>query len=108
MKRSLGVLFAVSLFLAGAARSAAAQEMIHVELKNTGSKSIYIVAYDPLCNIKVFQGVLAEGSNRTVSICGTDRGKGSIFIYDRFGRRLGYTDLRNGSGIKISIRRSEL
>lgn len=107
MKQFLGVLLACCLGIAGVAGSAGAQELSHIDLINTGNQPVYIVAYDPLCRIRVFEGVLVEGSNRTVSICANNRGLSTVIIYDVHGRGVRYSKIRNGGDVNIRIRRSD-
>jgi len=104
MKRFLGTLLVCCFFIAGASGSTNAQNMTRVNLNNRSYHSVYIIAYDPNCRIRVYEGVLANGGNTTVRVCSDNRRRGSIIVYDVHGRSLKFSQLHDGSGVNIRFR----
>ena len=85
------------------AGSAASQTLNRVALANR-SDAIYVIAYDPTCRIRVYEGVLARGSSITVRVCASDQGVGSLTVYDRRGRNLSFSNLHDGSRVSVRFR----
>ena len=104
MKRLIHLFLVCCLLIAGAAATVTAQNLISVNLNSPTYETFYVIAYDPVCKIRVFEGVLGENGSDTVRVCADDRGLGSIVIYDRNGRGLRFPDLRDGSGVDIRFR----
>lgn len=100
MKQFIIPLLASCLFVA----SAAAQNRNRVNLNNRSHGTVYIIAYDPLCRVRVFEGVLADDGSTTVTVCSNNRGRGSIVIYDVHGRGIEFSQIRDGSGVNIRFR----
>ncbi len=104
MKQFIAPLLACCLFISGTAGGATAQNLIRVNLNNRSHGSVYIIAYDPICRIRVFEGVLVNNGTMTVRVCANNRGLGSIVIYDVHGRSLEYSPIRDGSRANIRFR----
>ncbi len=71
---------------------------------NRSHYSVYVIAYDPTCRIRVFEGLLAEGSSITVRVCAGYRRLGSIVVYDVNGRNLKFSKLHDGSQVSVRFR----
>ena len=100
------VLASLALFLlsSGPSRQAAAQELLHVNLVNRSHGPIWILAYDPICAMRVFEAVLIERGSTTVKVCADKRKRGNIVIYDRRGRSLTFSGILNKSDVNIRFR----
>ncbi len=93
------------LFVVCVAGGATSQTLNRVVLNNRSYNSVYVIAYDPICRIRVYEGYLAQGSSRTVSVCAGDRRLSSLIVYDVQGRDFKYSKLRDGSQVSIRFRR---
>jgi hypothetical protein len=93
-----------SLLVFCVAGGAASQNLNRVVLNNRSYNSIYIIAYDPTCRIRVYEGVLAEGSSTTVRVCASERRLGSLIVYDVRGRNLRFSKLHDGSQVSVRFR----
>ena len=103
MKHLLCFLVACAL-AASAVSSVSAQTLIRVHIFNRSQQSLYLIAYDPTCRIRVFEAVLKNSATTTVRVCADDRGRGNLVIYDVRGRSLKFGKLRNGSNVNIRFR----
>ena len=95
------VWFLLVVCLAGGATS---QTFNRVALKNGGHDAVYIIAYDPTCRIRVYEGLLAEGSSIIVRVCASGRRLGSLIVYDVSGRSLRFSKLYDGSQVSVRFR----
>ena len=95
---------AFCLALLGTAGDAAAQQLVSVKVSNRSHESTYVIAYDPYCRIRVFEGVIVHGGSTTVSVCLDGRNGGTLDVYDRFGRSLRFKRLRQGSSVAVRFR----
>ncbi len=94
-----------SLLVVCVAGGATSQTLNRVVLNNRSYDSVYVIAYDPTCRIRVYEGVLAEGSSITVRVCASDRRLGNLIVYDVRGRNLSFSKLRDGSQVSVRFRR---
>ena len=101
MEWLIRILLSFCLLIAGAMGDLAAQNLVRVILQNGGHGSIFIIAYDPICKTKVFEGVLARNGSITVRVCSDGGRRGDIVLYDRHGRGRKYTNIFDGSGVDI-------
>ncbi len=95
------VLFLLTVCVAGSATS---QTLNRVVLKNGSNSRIYVIAYDPTCRIRVYEGVLARGSSVVVSVCASDRRLGRLIVYDVYGQDLRFSKLRDESQVGVRFR----
>ncbi len=93
-----------SLLVVCVAEDATPQTLNRVVLNNRSYNSVYVIAYDPTCRIRVYEGVLAKGSSITVRVCASDRRLGSLIVYDVRGRNLSFSKLRDGSQVGVRFR----
>ncbi len=94
-----------SLLVVCVAGGATSQTLKRVVINNRSSDSIYVTAYDPSCRIRVYEGILARESSRTVRVCAGDRQLGSLIVYDMYGRKLRFSKLRDGSPVNVRFPR---
>ncbi len=93
-----------SLLVVCVAGDATSQTLNRVVLNNRGHNAIYVIAYDPTCRIRVYEGVLARGSSIIVRVCASDRRRGSLIVYDVHGQDLRFSKLRDGSQVSVRFR----
>ena len=93
-----------SLLVVCVAGDATSQTLNRVVLNNRSHYSVYIIAYDPTCRIRVYQGLLAEGSSIIVRVCASGRRLGRLIVYDVNGRKLRFSKLLDGSQVSIRFR----
>ncbi len=94
-----------SLLVVCVAGGATSQTLNRVVINNRSSDSIRVIAYDPICRMRVYEGVLARESSRTVRVCANDRQFGSLIVYDMYGRNLSFSKIHDGSEVNIRFRR---
>jgi hypothetical protein len=104
MKKAILSLMGSLLVVLGAAGSVNSQTLNRVELRNLNRQSVYVIAYDPSCRIRVFEGVLIDGGSIIVRVCAGDRGLGRLVLYDVYGRGFEYSKLHDGSRVNIRFR----
>ena len=90
--------------MAGTAVKLASQTYVRMNLNNRSHEPIWILAYDPICRVRVFEAVLVDEGSTTVKVCPDRRGRGSIIIYDRNGRALDFSGVLDGSDVDIRFR----
>ncbi len=95
-----------SLLVVCVAGDATSQTLNRVVLNNRSYYSVYIIAYDPTCRIRVYEGLLAEGSSITVRVCASGRRLGRLIVYDVNGRNLKFSKLHDGSQVSVRFRNS--
>ena len=93
-----------SLLVVCVAGGATSQTLNRVVLYNRSHYSVRIIAYDPTCRIRVYQGLLAEGSSIIVRVCASNRQVGSLIVYDVHGRKLKFSKLLDGSQVSVRFR----
>ncbi len=93
-----------SLLVVCVAGGATSQTLNRVVLYNRSHYSVHIIAYDPTCRIRVYQGLLAEGSSIVVRVCAGNRQVGSLIVYDVHGRKLKFSKLLDGSQVSVRFR----
>jgi len=91
-------------FMAGSVTGANAEERIRVNLNNRSNQAVYMIAYDPICRIRVFEAVLGNNGSTTVRVCSDNKRRGRIVVYDRRGRSLKFSGIHDGSGVNIRFR----
>ncbi len=104
MWKTISPMIVSSLLMVCVAGDATSQTLNRVVLNNRSYNSVYVIAYDPTCRIKVYEGVLAEGSSITVRVCASDRQLGNLIVYDVRGRNLSFSKLRDGSQVSVRFR----
>ncbi len=93
-----------SLLVVYVAGGATSQTLNRVALYNRSHYSVHIIAYDPTCRIRVYEGLLAEGSSIIVRVCASGRRLGSLIVYDVSGRSLRFSKLHDGSQVSVRFR----
>ncbi len=104
MKHLLCVLSALGLVLLAVTGASAKEQLMRIDIFNRSQQTLYIIAYDPTCRIRVFEAVLDDNATTSVSVCADTRGRGNIVIYDARGRSLKFRGLHNGSNVNIRFR----
>ncbi len=104
MWKTISPMIVLSLLMVCVAGDATSQTLNRVVLNNRSYDSVYVIAYDPTCRIRVYEGVLAQGSSITVRVCARDRRLGSLIVYDVRGRNLSFSKLRDGSQVSVRFR----
>ena len=104
MRKTIFPVIVWFLVVVWAAGDAVSQNLNRVVLNNRSYTSVYLIAYDPTCRIRVYEGILAQGSSITVRVCADDSRFGSLVVYDVRGRKLKFSKLHNGSGVNIRFR----
>ena len=104
MWKTVFPMIVLSLLIVCVARDATAQTLNRVVLNNRSYNSVYVIAYDPTCRIRVYEGVLARGSSVVVSVCASDRRLGRLIVYDVYGQDLRFSKLRDGSQVGVRFR----
>ncbi len=104
MRKTIFAMLAWSLLVVCVVGDAASQTLNRVVLNNRSHYSVYIIAYDPTCRIRVYEGILAEGSSITVRVCASQRRLGSIIVYDVNGRKQKFSKLHDGSQASVRFR----
>ena len=104
MRHTVIALVFCCIGLAIMAKTTLAQTMIRVTLSNSSQQSVYVIAYDPFCRIRVFEQVLIDKGSQVVRLCAGQNGVGSLIVYDVRGRKLSFSGLRNGSRVRIRFR----
>ena len=104
MRRFLIALLVWCSFIAGSVIDATAQERVRVKLQNRSQQAVYMVAYDPICRISVFEGRLGRNGSVTVRVCTDNNRRGRVIVYDRRGRSLKFSVIHDGSGVNIKFR----
>ncbi len=104
MWKTIFPMIVLSLLMVCVAGDATSQTLNRVVLNNRSYHSVYVIAYDPTCRIRVYEGVLAEGSSITVRVCASDRRLGNLIVYDVRGRNLSFSKLRDGSQVSVRFR----
>ncbi len=105
MKRFFIPLLTCCLFIVGSMRDATAQDLIRVGLHNRSHHTVYVIAYDPICRIRVFEAALVNNGSVTVKVCSDNNRRGKIVVYDRRGRSLKFSGIHDGSGVSIKFPR---
>ncbi len=93
-----------SLLVVCVVGGATSQTLNRVVLNNRSHYSVHIIAYDPTCRIRVYQGLLVEGSSIIVRVCASGRRLGSLIVYDVSGRGLKFSKLLDGSQVSVRFR----
>ena len=104
MKHLLYVLSAFGLVVSAVTAASAKEQLMRIDIFNRSQQTLYIIAYDPTCRIRVFEAVLDDNATTSVSVCADTRGRGNIVIYDARGRSLKFRGLHNGSNVNIRFR----
>ncbi len=104
MWKTIFPIIVCSLLVVCVAGGATSQTLNRVVLNNRGYNTIYVIAYDPTCRIRVYEGVLARGSSITVRVCASDRRLGSLIVYDVYGQNRSFSKLRDGSQVGVRFR----
>ncbi len=104
MRKTIFAMIVWSLLVVCVVGGATSQTLNRVVLNNRSHYSVYIIAYDPTCRIRVFEGLLAEGSSITVRVCASRRRLGSIIVHDVNGRKQTFSKLHDGSQASIRFR----
>jgi len=104
MRRLLISVLVCCSFIAGSMRDATAQERVRVNLNNRSNHAVYMIAYDPICKIRVFEAVLGNNGSVTVRVCSDNNKRGTVVVYDRRGRSLKFSGVHDGSGVNIRFR----
>ncbi len=104
MWKTISPMIVLSLLMVCVAGDATSQTLNRVVLNNRSYDSIYVIAYDPTCRIRVYEGVLARGSSVVVSVCASDRRLGRLIVYDVYGQNLRFSKLRDGSQVGVRFR----
>jgi hypothetical protein len=104
MWKTVFPMIAGSLLVVCVAGSATSQTLNRVVLNNRSNDQVYVIAYDPICRVRVFEGYLARGSSRTARVCADNRGLGSLVVYDVYGQSNRFSKIRDGSHVKIRFR----
>ncbi len=94
-----------SLLVVCVAGGATSQTLNRVVINNRSSDSIRVIAYDPICRMRVYKGLLIRESSRTIRVCANDRHFGSLIVYDMYGRNLSFSKIHDGSQVNIRFRR---
>ncbi len=93
-----------SLLVVCVAGGATSQTLNRVVLYNRSHYSVHIIAYDPTCRIRVYEGLLAEGSSVSVRVCASGRRLGRLIVYDVNGRSLRFSKILDGSQVSVRFR----
>ncbi len=104
MWKTIFPIIVCSLLVVCVAGGATSQTLNRVVLNNRGYNAVYVIAYDPTCRIRVYEGVLARGSSIIVRVCASDRRLGSLIVYDVYGQNLRFSKLRDGSQVGVRFR----
>ncbi len=104
MKTVITLAVCLVLFVFASLAHTNAQGLIRVKLSNRSHQDVYIFVYDSLCRFTAFEGMLANQSSRTISICQDDRSLGHIVIYDPRGRNQRYANVRHASSVPVRFR----
>jgi len=106
MRKAIFPKIVCSLLLLCLTAGASSQTLNRVVLSNRSQFSVYVVAYDPTCRIRVYEGLLAEGSSTTLRVCASGRRLGSLIVYDVNGRSFRFSRLHDGSQVSVRFRSS--
>ena len=98
----LGVSLSLAIMIPGVA--ALAQKTFSVRLNNWSHQTVYVVVYDHTCQSRVFEGNIGDQAMKPISVCRGARGKGTVTVYDRRGRKTTYRNLESGASIRIRFR----
>ncbi len=104
MWKTISPIIVLTLLMVCVAGDATSQTLNRVVLNNRSYDSVYVIAYDPTCRIRVYEGVLARGSSITVRVCASARRIVSLIVYDVRGRILRFTKLLDGSQVSVRFR----
>ncbi len=104
MWKTISPMIVLSFLIVCVAGDATSQALNRVVLNNRSNHSVYVIAYDSICRIRVYEGVLARGSSITVRVCAGDRRLGSLVVYDVWGQNLRFSKLHDGSRVSVRFR----
>ena len=104
MRKTIFGMLVWSLLVACVVGDATSQTLNRVVLNNRSHYSVYVIAYDPTCRIRVYEGFLAEGSSVSVRVCASGRRLGRLIVYDVNGRSLRFSKILDGSQVSVRFR----